>query len=254
MPLTQIVLNFGNGDTSRFSFRDHSIGDKGVIQQVFVNRDYDLARLARAGDIVAEYDRILAAGRTPLIIDCGANIGASSVWFAKVFPRAAVAALEPEQHNFEILCLNCGDYPNIVPERAAISSKKETLYIENPGRGDWGFRTTERPVGDGVSTPACSIESVARQFPDADLFMVKIDIEGGEARLFESNYEWVQGTMVIIMELHDWMLPGTANSRNCLKALSEFNRDFIFAGENIFSIRNPPGRSCRIKYRSDRNG
>jgi hypothetical protein len=44
--------------------------------------------------------------------------------------------------------------------------------------------------------------------------------------------------MVIIIELHDWMLPGTANSQNCLKALSGTNRDFVFYGENVFSIRN----------------
>ena len=56
--------------------------------------------------------------------------------------------------------------------------------------------------------------------------------------MFESNLEWIDKAMVIIIELHDWLLPGSANSQNCLKALSARSRDFVYIGENIFSIRN----------------
>lgn len=238
MGLTQILLNFGNGDTSPFTFREQSTGDQGVVQQIFVNRDYDLARLARFHDIVSEYERILSAGRTPLIIDCGANIGASPIWFARSYPQAQVFALEPEAHNYEILRLNCQRYPNIQADRAAISCMDETLYIEDPGAGDWGFRTMNRPTGKNITAQAYSIESILKRSTAVDLFLVKIDIEGGEAHLFEINYEWIERTMVIIIELHDWLLPGTANSQTCLKALSQYNRDFVFIGENVFSIRN----------------
>jgi len=238
MGIAQIVLNFGEGNTLPFAFRDQSVGDKGVIQQIFVNRDYDLARLARFKDIASEYERIAGAGRTPLIVDCGANIGASPVWFARLFPNARVFALEPEEHNFEILQLNCRTYPSITCRKAAISCTDETVYVEDPGAGDWGFRTTSRPAAGKTPVPAYCIESIENQFPEAELLLVKVDIEGGEARLFESNLAWIERAMVIIIELHDWLLPGTANSHNCLKALSGSNRDFVFIGENVFSIRN----------------
>ncbi len=238
MDISQITLNFGEGDTLPFLFRNQSAGDKGVIQQIFVHRHYDLMRLARFKDIVSEYVRIIDSGRTPLIIDCGANIGASPVWFARLFPKARVFALEPEEHNYEILCMNCRTYPNITCQQAAISCFEETVYLEDPGSGDWGFRTTSESDSGKATIPAYSIESIERQFPDAELLLVKIDIEGGEARLFESKLAWIERAMVIIIELHDWMLPGTANSQNCLKALSERNRDFVFIGENVFSIRN----------------
>jgi|WetSurSiteA1Bulk_404760.scaffolds.fasta_scaffold21990_2 FkbM family methyltransferase len=234
----QILLNFGEGDARPFVFRDQSPADKGVIQQIFVNRDYDLARLTRFKDIASEYQRVVNAGQTPLIIDCGANIGASPIWFARLFPQAQVFALEPEEHNYEILHLNCQKYSNVTCLRAAISCVEEAVYIEDPGMGDWGFRTTNQPGANKFPVPAYSIESIARRFPDSELLLVKIDIEGAETRLFESNYEWIERAMVIIVELHDWMLPGTANSQNCLKALSRHNRDFVFIGENVFSIRN----------------
>jgi len=238
MTLTQVTLNFGDGATGLFVFRDQSIADKAVIEQIFVRRDYDLARLARFRDIASEYERIIAGNRPPLVIDCGANIGASPIWFARSYPEAQVVALEPEEHNFQILRLNCRKYPNVQPENAAISCADETVYLEDPGKGDWGFRTTNRPVAASVPVKAYSIDSIEKRFPEAVLFLVKIDIEGGEARLFETNYDWIERAMVIIIELHDWLLPGAANSNNCLKALSRYERDFVFIGENVFSIRN----------------
>jgi FkbM family methyltransferase len=238
MGITQVVLNFGEGNTLPFAYRDHSSGDKGVIQQIFMNRDYDLSRLARINDISAEYVRIVNAARMPLIIDCGANIGASPIWFARTFPKARVFALEPEPHNYEILELNCRSYPNITGKQAAISCIDETVYLEDSGQGDWGFRTSNAPAANRIPVSAYSIESIEKIFPDAELLLVKIDIEGGEAHLFEKNFAWIERAMVIVVELHDWLLPGTANSRNCLKALSAHNRDFVHFGENVFSIRN----------------
>ncbi len=237
MGFAQIALNFGEGNTLPFIFRDQSTGDKGVIQQIFVNRDYDLARLARSKDISAEYQRIVDAGKKPLIIDCGANIGASPIWFARLFPKAQIFALEPEAHNYELLHLNCRTYSNIACRKAAISCVDETVYVEDPARGDWGFQTTSKPES-GIPVPAYSIDSIEKQFPGTELLLVKIDIEGGESHLFESNLAWIERAMLIIIELHDWMLPGSANSQNCLKALSGANRDFVFFGENVFSVRN----------------
>jgi len=44
--------------------------------------------------------------------------------------------------------------------------------------------------------------------------------------------------MVIIIGHDDWLLPRTANSKNCLKARSQRCRDLMFIGENVLSIRN----------------
>ena len=236
--LTEIALNFGNGVSMPFVLREGD-SDKAVLQQIFAQRDYDLARLARHGDIRAEFQRITGSGRTPLIIDCGANIGASPVWFSQSFTEAQIFAVEPERHNYEILRRNCKAHQNIKCRNAAISCVNETVYVQkNPGAGSWAFRTIRDSGPSGTAVRAVSIESIEKLFPESELFLVKIDIEGGESRLFESNLEWIDRAMVIIIELHDWMLPGSANSQNCLKALSERRRDFVFFGENVFSIRN----------------
>ena len=76
------------------------------------------------------------------------------------------------------------------------------------------------------------------EVPAAQPFIAKIDIEGAEEELFSSNIAWVDRLPIIIIETHDWMLPGRASSMNFLKAICGKNRDFLFHSENIFSIAN----------------
>ena len=69
-------------------------------------------------------------------------------------------------------------------------------------------------------------------------FLLKIDIEGAEEELFSQNTDRLAAFPLIIIELHDWMLPGRASSRPFLRWHAEQDRDFVLAGENVFSVRN----------------
>ena len=66
----------------------------------------------------------------------------------------------------------------------------------------------------------------------------KIDIEGGESDLFSANDAWIDQFPLIIIELHDWLLPGTSNSKNFLSAISKRNFDIVYRGENMFCFNN----------------
>ena len=69
-------------------------------------------------------------------------------------------------------------------------------------------------------------------------FIVKIDIEGFESDLFAENTAWVDEFPILIIEMHDWLFPGQGTSSNFLKAIAGLDRDFVYLGENVFSIRN----------------
>jgi hypothetical protein len=49
--------------------------------------------------------------------------------------------------------------------------------------------------------------------------------------------------LIIIIEIHDWMIPGKSISSNFIKALEKISndennkRDLIISGENLISIR-----------------
>ena len=87
--------------------------------------------------------------------------------------------------------------------------------------------------------PAVTINQIyeshaARCFP----FIVKLDVEGAEKDVFSGNTEWVARTPLIIVELHDWLMPRQGGATPFLRCISALDRDFVFIGENVFSIAN----------------
>jgi len=70
-------------------------------------------------------------------------------------------------------------------------------------------------------------------------FIAKIDIEGAEEELFSADTGWVDEFPLLIIELHDGLIPTSASSRNFLRCMAERDRDFVYWGENVFSIANP---------------
>jgi FkbM family methyltransferase len=229
-------INLALGAANRtFNFR-RGTSDEGVIQQIFQQGDYNFARLRRGHELNALYGR-LSASRSPLIVDAGANIGASSVFFSYSFPKARVVAIEPEQSNFGLLTDNTAGAP-IECVQGALASHAGQVGVLDAGEGHWGYRTGATAAGSLHSVKSVTINDIYAAHPHCAPFIAKIDIEGGEADLFSANTEWVAKTPLIIIELHDWMLTGSANSRTFLKCIAEHDRDFVHIGENIFSIDN----------------
>jgi FkbM family methyltransferase len=216
--------------------------DLAVFAQVFVDNDYNLRRFGRYADICRLFGEI-DPGMTPLIVDCGANIGLSSLYFAKNWPSAHVVAVEPDPGNFELLRRNVAARANIQPVQAAVGGEDGPVRIMNQGAPEWA-RRTERVSGETSDAIAgLSIQSLIAIAPPPRVyqpFLIKIDIEGAEKDLFSRNREWISKFPILIIELHDWMLPGQGTSRAFLEAIASLDRDFVHFGENIFSIANRP--------------
>ena len=120
---------------------------------------------------------------------------------------------------------------------AGIGNSDARANIVDPGEGNWGYRTE---TSDSGKTRIISVNSIlsSPEHENCTPFIIKIDIEGFEQNLFEKNVEWLDAFPLLIIELHDWMLPKQATSNNFLRAISERNRDFIYRNENVFSISN----------------
>ena len=63
-----------------------------------------------------------------------------------------------------------------------------------------------------------------------------MDVEGAEQFIFQGDIDVAQSFPMIIIEPHDFMIPGKATSSSFLKFHAEMKRDFLFWEENIFSI------------------
>lgn len=235
MALQKIDLNLSNGKRRPFWHRGGQ-ADLGAIQQIFNAQDYSLKRLARGRELRARYDALLAAGQKPLVVDAGSNIGASVVWLAHFFNGSHVVAFEPDAANFEVMIRNVQGL-DVQAYRAAVGSEDGRVSLVDPGQGEWAYRTRADPAGGCplVSLPRIVAEKVAAGYAP---FLIKIDIEGGEDNLFQKDTGWIDLFPILIIELHDWAMPRQGTSRNFIRCIGQYDRDFIYINENVFSLKN----------------
>jgi FkbM family methyltransferase len=224
--VVRVVAKDGAMDAPVFLRPDSS--DLLNFEQIFLGGDYNIHRLPRQQEIEERYRSM----REPLIVDLGANIGLASLYFRKSWPRAKIIAVEPDAGNFRMLCKNA---PGAMPIHAAIASERGQVMIVNPDDAAWGYQTRLAPEGP---IEAITVADILERHPTCQPFICKIDIEGAEDELFSKNTDWLSAFPVVIIELHDWMVPGRATARNFLRLVSDLDRDFVLAGENVWSIAN----------------
>ena len=197
--------------------------DMWVLKQVLLDGQYDCA-LPLAPKV---------------ILDAGANIGLSSVFFANKYPQSAIFALEPEASNFKVLESNAAPYPQIKPLKMALWSEKKQLPLVDPHGGHWGYLISEDGQTTGASqcgmVEGTDLESLmsALRLDGIDVF--KIDIEGAEKEVFENSAKWIGKVRVIMAELHDQLKPG------CETAFANATREFpveFTLGETIVRSRS----------------
>jgi len=210
-----------------------SESDVAAFREVFISRDYDMGSTSPArGRVQLRYEAILSSGKTPVIIDAGANVGSASLWFAHEYPDAQVVAVEPEAGNLRILKLNVEGRDNISVLDAAIGSSSGFAAVENEGMG-WGARTARADTGMRIVT----IDDAMATVPNGQLLIAKIDIEGFESDLFATNLGWIEHAPMVIIEPHDWMLPGQGSSLAFQKAMAQHNFEVFLSGENLIYVR-----------------
>ena len=237
MPKMATVKINLNGEDINFLFRADSTGDKGVINQIFINKDYDLQHTQHE-KVLFNYIKNFQNDTKFLIIDAGANIGASAIFFANKYKNSVIFTVEPDLFNYKLLSFNTQKL-NCFNFHGAISNADGKLALLDPNRSDWGFMTTEiqsEHKDNTVIVDSISPKSILNHpYAEACLpLILKIDIEGGEQTLFKDDIAWLDLFPLVIIELHDWMLPFSGSSRNFLKAISQFDFDLIHKGENIF--------------------
>jgi len=193
-------------------------------------------RVAMSGLCDLEYDPIELMDPR-IIVDAGANIGTSSLFFALKYPEARIFAVEPEAGNFALLKKNTRNYANIVPIRAAIWGEDCTRALQNRFTGTWGYTVSEtlrksEPVGQTVD--CLTIPSLMKQHDIESIDLLKMDIEGGEKDVLENSEPWIDSVGTISAELHEKICTGC--ERAFYRATKEFKR-YEKHGEKITAYR-----------------
>jgi FkbM family methyltransferase len=176
----QIYLRWGSSDFLAFN-------------QVFIKEEYKkLTRLKNAD---------------PIIVDAGANIGCTTLYFYSFYPDAYIIAIEPDKENFNALTRNVrlNNLKNIYLTRAALWYKKDTVTLTNNYRDQrqWSIQVSDH--GDQV-VESKTLHDIVGDAGKNKIDVLKMDIEGAEKSVFklDINLESVLYEVQLVgVEVHD---------------------------------------------------
>lgn len=176
--------------------------DLSIYREIFVNGQYAFEEIFVR--IKRRYEQLRSRGRTPLIVDAGANIGLASIFLSRYFPEAHFELIEADEANSAVARVNIADYPLMRLHTRALWHEHARLSIL-PSE-DF---STLRVEANGSDVAFRSVESITMSDLVAgraeDLLIVKMDIEGAEREVLSRNNDWLKASPVIIIEPHDGM-------------------------------------------------
>lgn len=221
-----------------FYLRD-SVADHATFRQCLVMQQYNFQTFPQNERLMRYYHESIARNETPLIIDCGGNVGLATRWFAERFREACIVVIEPDTENFELLTKNTKELgAQVVRLQGGIWDRPAKLVITNPEAGAAAFQVKEIDVNSDSGIRAYTISEICEMHDATAPFIVKLDIEGAQSTLFRSNTDWVKNTPLITLELDDWLLPWSGCNRSFFSCVSQYPADYLLKDESIFYFRD----------------
>lgn len=134
----------------------------------------------------------------PLIIDCGANIGLSILYFKKLYPNCQVVAFEPDKKIFQVLEKNVGRIENVRLINSAVAGKEGSYEFFSEGAD--GGRIADSSDTKNVVITAVTLSPFLKENVD----LLKIDIEGAEYEVLKEIAPILSGVKRIFLEYHSF--------------------------------------------------
>ncbi len=138
----------------------------------------------------------------PLIIDCGANIGLSVLYFKSIYPDAKIIAFEPDEKNFTIAGRNIKNYQltNVELHQKAVWNETKELRFLAEGT------QISRIVENEKIAPSPSVVTMQavrlRDYLTQSIDFLKIDIEGAEFEVMEDIRDRLHLVKNLFVEYH----------------------------------------------------
>ncbi len=169
-----------------FNFFVDNRMDLAVLSEIFVNQEYSFTYLPDP----------------KIIVDLGANIGDTAIFYSLIFPSAKIFAVEPNGEIYEKLEANTKQFPNIKICKYAVSNQtgKIKLYF---GDSHLGSSIKARPQNTkSVAVDVYSLEDFCKKEEIDQVDILKFDIEGAEEFLLKSKFLQTN-VLQIVGEMHD---------------------------------------------------
>lgn len=137
---------------------------------------------------------------TPVIYDCGANIGVSILYFKQLYPQAQIKAFEPDPKIFGYLKENlaANNVQDIELFNSAVWTTNEEITFGSEG-ADGGSIFYSK---NSIKVPSIRLSSMLEKEQHIDL--LKIDIEGAETAVLQDCQKELPKIQYLFVEYHSW--------------------------------------------------
>jgi FkbM family methyltransferase len=124
-----------------------------------------------------EIYKFKASSAIPRILDCGANIGMSVVYFKKCYPNAKITAIECDPHILSLLKWNLAEQglQDIAILDRAVSNSREPVFFAQEG-ADAGHVVEQSSPNEKIRLETVLLDDLINEPID----FLKLDIEGCE--------------------------------------------------------------------------
>jgi FkbM family methyltransferase len=141
----------------------------------------------------------------PRIIDCGANVGLSSLFFARAYPAAPIDAYEADPA-LAALCRRsvAGNHaPGVTVHHAALWTANGTVEFCSEGADAGALASLDTGVsGTSITVPAVRLRDVLAAESRVDL--LKVDIEGAEFDVLADSVEVLPRVAAMLVDVHEF--------------------------------------------------
>ena len=139
--------------------------------------------------------------KKPYIIDCGANIGLSVIYFKKLYPEAEIIGFEPDEKIFDMMKNNLKSFGfnNVQIIQKALWDKEGETVFSSDG-ADAGRLANKNEVANPAKVMTMSLRSYLGKPVD----FLKIDIEGAETIVIEDCADLLINVKNLFVEYHSF--------------------------------------------------
>lgn len=139
----------------------------GLFREIFIAQDYNFE----------------TNNKTPIILDCGANIGLATIYFKWKYPQSNIIAFEPDKEIFELLKENI-EYNKITGVtliNAALLDRTGKVEFYSSVESSWNSGVGSIYSKQGDNRKKTEINCVRlSDYIDNNVDFIKMDIEGSE--------------------------------------------------------------------------
>lgn len=181
--------------------------------------------------------RKLKLGPRSLILDVGANEGQWATIARKSFPDAIIHSFEPNPVTFNRLkSKNLGI---AVPMGCADKLGTLTLYDSSPDAGS-GLASFVPGViaGAEIQAQVTTLDDYCRDL--GDIGLLKIDVEGYEAKVLAGGQEMLKRTHVVQLEFNEMNLASHTNFNEIATLLPGFRLHRLLYNGDLLSLADAP--------------